>query len=367
MLVAMSVSAASDWVLGIETSCDETAAALLVANGDGTARIAGNVIASQLKTHTRHGGVVPELAARQHLASIDRVIGETLAEGNITPKQLTAIAATGGPGLIGGVLVGSMVAKGMASMLGIPYFAINHLEGHALTIRLTQRLAFPFLLLLVSGGHSQLLAVKGVGDYALYGTTLDDAAGEAFDKSAKLLGLPLPGGPSIEKMAEGGDASAFVLPRPLALRKGCDFSFSGLKTAVMMAWQKSKKTDQARRDLAASIQAAIADCLVSRTTNGMRLFAKHSPQGTKPCLVASGGVAANKVIRAALTEAAMAEGFAFHAPPLNLCTDNGVMIAWAGIERMAAGLPPSAMDFAPRPRWPLTSLQEEATSHAIPA
>ena len=354
------------YILGIETSCDETAVAIIT--GDGA--ILADKKHAQFVTHQPYGGVVPELAAREHIAMIDQCTRQALATASLTPSHLTAIAATAGPGLIGGVLVGAMVGRGMAEALGIPYFTINHLEGHALMARMTEKnLAFPFLLLLVSGGHTQLLAVEGVGSYTLYGETLDDAAGEAFDKSAKVLGLHLPGGPSIETVADKGDSEAFALPRPLAQRAGCDFSFSGLKTALVTAWRGvADKTPQAQSDLAASLQQAIADCLVSRCINAMQRFRGDYQTSTshRPHLVVSGGVAANQVIRHALTHTAQQHGFAFCAPPMHLCSDNGVMIAWAARERLALRLPPAAADFAPRPRWSLTELtadSQEMTPH----
>lgn len=358
---------ADTYILGIETSCDETAAAIV----DGEGCVMADTRHTQIATHQPHGGVVPELAAREHVSVIDGVIRQALSEAKLTPQQLTAVAATAGPGLIGGVVVGCMVATGMATALGIPYYAINHLEGHALMARLPKsQVRFPYLLLLVSGGHTQLLAVEGVGRYRLYGETLDDAAGEAFDKSAKALGLPMPGGPSIEQTAEGGDANRFPLPRPLIKWAGCDFSFSGLKTAVVTAWRNLNVHDKenhsrAQKDLAASVQQAIADCLVSRCVHGMQKFMDDYgggiQSGQQPYLVVSGGVAANKVIRQALTTAAMRHSFLFVAPPISLCTDNGVMIAWAARERMLTGVLPQ--NSPPRPRWSLVNLDETA-SHA---
>ena len=341
-------------ILGIETSCDETAAALVDAGG----RIHANQIFSQLSAHQPHGGVVPEIAARAHSDRIGTVIKAAFDEAGATPKDITAIAATGGPGLIGGVLVGTVAAKAMATALNLPYYAVNHLEGHALTARLTNGVEFPFLLLLVSGGHSQILAVHGVGAYTLYGTTLDDAAGEAFDKSAKVLGLPMPGGANLEHLAQGGDAQKFDLPRPLCKKPGCDLSFSGLKTALIKAWEDGGKTAANAPHLAAALQEAIKDCLVDRCRNAMARFraevSDHDAVGGADFVVA-GGVAANQVIRTSLKDLADAEGFGFHAPPLELCTDNAVMIAWVAAEYMGAGLPSSPLDFAPRPRWALAS------------
>ena len=346
----------TDLVLGIETSCDETAAAVVA--GDGT--IHANIVASQIEDHSRYGGVVPEVAARAHLSLIDGVIAAALEEAGVSITDLDAVAATGGPGLIGGVLVGTVTAKAIALGRNIPFHAINHLEGHALSARLTENVRFPYLLLLVSGGHTQLLEVTAPGQYRRYGTTMDDAAGEAFDKSAKILGLGMPGGPAIEKAAAAGNADVFDLPRPLRNKPGCHFSFSGLKTAVATAHEKSiaPLTDktarrQATADLAASLQAAIADSLASRSKRAMQQFMTHYTDHAAPDFVVAGGVAANSLIRQRLEATAKAAGFAFHAPPVRLCTDNAAMIAWAAIERARAGLAPDGLDFNPRPRWPL--------------
>ena len=338
-------------ILGIETSCDETAAAVIDENG----RIISDVIASQVDEHRHHGGVVPEIAARAHLRHLDDVITEALADAGCGIRDLGAVAATGGPGLIGGVLVGTVTAKAIASALDIPYYAINHLEGHALTARLTDQVSFPFLLLLVSGGHTQLLSVTEVGQYRHYGGTIDDAAGEAFDKSARLLGLPVPGGAEIEKLATKGNPSSVDLPRPLCRKPGCDFSFSGLKTALMTAWHNSDKSETAKHDLAASLQAAVTDCLVAKSDHAMQRFLSEHRMDQADFVV-SGGVAANRLIREKLERLAGQRGFSFHAPPPRLCTDNAVMIAWAAAERMRRGLAADTLDFAPRPRWPLESL-----------
>ena len=338
-------------ILGIETSCDETAVAIV---GDAAPRIRANLVLSQLAEHQPFGGIVPEVAARAHLAHLDRLVGRALAEADVGWDGLDGIAATGGPGLIGGVMVGVLLAKSVALARGLPFLAVNHLEGHALTARLTDDVPFPFLLLLVSGGHCQLLIVEGVGRYRRLGTTVDDAAGECFDKGAKLLGLGFPGGPAIERAAAGGDPARFSLPRPLKGRPGCDFSFSGLKTALreIVVAQGGANTLSARivSDLAASLQAAIADSLLDRTNHAIRKFRATSPTGSH--LVVAGGVAANRALRAALSELAARHGLAFVAPPPALCTDNGAMIAWAGLERLKAGLV-DGLDFAPRPRWPL--------------
>ena len=350
-------------ILGIETSCDETAAALV----DGDGNIHANQISSQISEHQRHGGVVPEIAARAHIDRIRGVISAAMAEAGAKHSVLGAIAATAGPGLIGGVVVGTVTAKAMAAAMGLPYYAINHLEGHALTARLTHPVQFPFLLLLVSGGHSQILVVEGPGQYRLYGATLDDAAGEAFDKSAKVMGLPMPGGPNIERLAKQGDASRFDLPRPMIRKPGCAMSFYGLKTAVIQAWENGGKAASEAPHLAASLQQAIADCLVNRSRNAMHQFWSDFnivAPNIAPDIVVSGGVAANQVIRHGLETLAEAEGFRFHAPPIALCTDNAVMIAWAAAEYINAGLAASPRDFAPRPRWPLAEMSDPSWSAA---
>ena len=336
-------------VLGIETSCDETATAVV----DGDRRILSSVVLSQLDDHRPYGGVVPEIAARAHLAHLGGLVRQALARARIGFDRLDAVAATGGPGLIGGVMVGVMTAKAIAAVRDLPFLAINHLEGHALTARLTDGLAFPYLLLLVSGGHCQLLVVEGVGDYRRLGTTVDDAVGEAFDKAAKLLGLGYPGGPEIERAARDGDARRFALPRPLAGRPGCDFSFSGLKTALRRHVDALPPGPLARRDvddLAASFQAAVGDCLVDRTRNAIAAFRAVHRQGG--ALVVAGGVAANRALRGRLDELAAEAALPFVAPPPGLCTDNAAMIAWAGVERLRLGHA-DRLDFAPRPRWPL--------------
>ncbi|MDE2227746.1 MAG: tRNA (adenosine(37)-N6)-threonylcarbamoyltransferase complex transferase subunit TsaD [Alphaproteobacteria bacterium] len=338
-------------VLGIETSCDETAASVVedaVAFGR---RIRSTLVLSQLAEHRPYGGVVPEIAARAHLEHLDGLIAQALREAAIGFGDLSGVAATGGPGLIGGVIVGVMEAKAIAYARTLPFVAVNHLEGHALSVRLVEDVAFPYLLLLVSGGHCQLLAVEGVGAYRRLGTTIDDAAGECFDKGAKLLGLGYPGGPAIERAARGGNAGRFPLPRPLAGKPGCDFSFSGLKTALAETVRRAGALDdRARADLAASLQAAIVDCLHDRTAHAAERFtARH---GGGHALVAAGGVAANANLRPRLTQLAAERGLRFVAPPPALCTDNAAMIAWAGIERLKLGLA-DPLDFAPRPRWPL--------------
>ncbi len=336
-------------VLGIETSCDETAAAVVT---DGR-EIKSNIIASQLAEHRPYGGVVPEIAARSHLDHTDRVVREAMDAAGVGFGEIDAVAVTGGPGLIGGVIVGVMTAKAIAAVSAKPVINVNHLEAHALTARLTDNVAFPYLLLLVTGGHCQLLIVEGVGAYRRLGTTLDDAVGEAFDKTAKMLGLGYPGGPAVEAAARGGDGSRFDLPRPMKGRDGCDFSFSGLKTAVRQRIAQLPAGELAADDIAdlsASFQDAVADVLDDRTANAIETFrARHSDAST---LVVAGGVAANDYLRKRLDGLAGREGFRLVAPPVELCTDNGVMVAWAGIERLRLGLT-DGLDFAPRPRWPL--------------
>ena len=336
-------------VLGIETSCDETAAAVV----DGDRRILAERLLSQTREHAPYGGVVPEIAARAHLDHLDRLVAETMAEAGLGFGELDGIAAAAGPGLIGGLLVGATTAKVLALASGRPFVAVNHLEAHALTARLTDGLDFPYLLLLVSGGHTQLLAVEGVGRYRLYGETEDDALGEAFDKAARLLGLGFPGGPAVEKAAETGDPARFRLPRPLAGRPGAGFSFSGLKTALRRTVEALPAPGgQDIADLAASFQAAAADTLADRTANAAAMFRSECPAGR--VLVAAGGVAANRSLRARLQRVAEEHGLAFAAPPPRLCTDNAAMIAWTGLERLRLGRR-DGLDFRPRPRWPLAS------------
>jgi N6-L-threonylcarbamoyladenine synthase len=338
-------------VLGIETSCDETAAAVVERNPDGSGRILSEIVLSQLDEHAAFGGVVPEIAARAHVEALDGVVRAALHEAGLGLGGIDAVAATAGPGLIGGVIVGLTTAKAIAYASGKPLVAVNHLEGHALTARLTDGLDFPYLLLLVSGGHSQFVAVEGVGRYRRLGSTIDDALGEAFDKAAKLLGLAYPGGPAVERMAAEGDAGRFDLPRPLKGKPGADFSFSGLKTALRLAAEAAaplSETDVA--DLAAAFQAAVVDVVADRAAHAMAMFA-----AADPALVVAGGVAANRAIRTALEATARTSGFRLVAPPMRLCTDNGVMIAWAGAERLALGLT-DGFDAPARPRWPLDEL-----------
>ena len=342
-------------VLGIETSCDETAAA--VVNGDGV--ILAETVLSQLDEHRPYGGVVPEVAARSHLEHADRLVGETMKKAGIGFDKLDAVAATGGPGLIGGVIVGVMTAKAIAISCKLPFLAVNHLEGHALSARLseTNRTDFPFLLLLVSGGHCQLLSVEGPGHYRRLGTTIDDALGEAFDKTAKMLGLGYPGGPAVEAASKNGNSDRFSLPRPMKGRPGCDFSFSGLKTAVRhaaLALPEGNFQPQDIADLCAGFQAAAGDVLADRTAHALDDFLQTNEKGG--ALVVAGGVAANQALRQRLQRLADERAVDLFVPPAHLCTDNGAMIAWAAIERIAAlGLEAAedTLDFRPRPRWPL--------------
>ena len=337
-------------VLGIETSCDETAAAVVSLTPSGP-RICSNLVQTQIAEHMPYGGVVPEIAARAHLDHLDKVIIRALGEAEVTLADIDGLAAAAGPGLIGGLIVGATMAKGLAWGIGKPFVAVNHLEGHALTARLTDDVSFPYLLLLVSGGHCQLLLCAGVARYTRLGTTLDDAAGEAFDKTAKLIGLDYPGGPAIERVAQEGDASRFNLPRPLQGRSGCDFSFSGLKTAVRhIAADRGCLDPSFRADLAASIELAICDALTDRTEHAVNWFRRCHPEGKT--LVAAGGVAANSRLRRRLASLAEGAGLRFVAPPPALCTDNGAMIAWAGLERLRIGLV-DGLDAPLRPRWPL--------------
>ena len=338
-------------VLGIETSCDETAAAVLAPDG----RVLAETLLSQ-QEHAPYGGVVPEIAARAHLAHLPRLAAAALAEAGVAHADLGAVAATAGPGLIGGLIVGSSFGKGVALAHNLPFVAVNHLEAHALTARLPglapEGMAFPYLLLLVSGGHCQCVAVEGVGRYVRLGGTIDDAAGEAFDKVAKLLGLGWPGGPALERLAAAGDPARFALPRPLLGRPGCDCSFSGLKTAVAHLVAGFPRDAVPSADVAACFQQAVAEVMADRADHAMTLFAARHASRT---LVVAGGVAANTALRAALAEAAAQHGFRLFAPPLKLCGDNAVMVAWAGIERLRLGLA-DPLDHAPRPRWPLESL-----------
>ncbi len=336
-------------VLGIETSCDETAAGVVRRHVDGRVEVLSSIVLSQVKDHAPFGGVVPEIAARAHVEAIDAVIGAAMTKAALDFDELDGVAATAGPGLVGGVMVGLSAGKAISLARGLPLIAVNHLEGHALSARLAADVAYPYLLLLISGGHCQLLDVEGVGRCTRLGSTIDDAAGEAFDKIAKALGLGYPGGPALEKLAVGGDASRFPLPRALLGRAGCDFSFSGLKTAAArLAETVTNETD--RRDLAAAVQGAIARQLAERSERAMRVYAEA--HGGERRFVVAGGVAANSEVRRVLEGVAAAHGFSFTAPPLDYCTDNAAMIALAGAERLALGLV-DGLDAVARPRWPL--------------
>ncbi len=336
-------------VLGIETTCDETAAAVVERGNDGAGKILSNVVRSQIDEHAIYGGVVPEIAARAHVDLLDGIIGAAMKEAGVAFAELSAVAAAAGPGLIGGVIVGLTTAKAIAMVHATPLIAVNHLEAHALTPRLTCALAFPYCLFLASGGHTQIVAVLGVGNYVRLGTTVDDAIGEAFDKVAKMLGLPYPGGPEVERAAESGDPARFDLPRPMLGRNDANFSLSGLKTAVRHeAARLTEAEPQDICDLCASFQAAVLESTADRLAVGLRLFQKRF--GPPRALVAAGGVAANKAIRGALQDVAARAETTLIIPPPALCTDNGAMIAWAGAERLALGLT-DPMDVAPRARW----------------
>lgn len=352
-------------VLGIETSCDETAAAIIERDADGQGRILSNIVLSQIADHEEFGGVVPEIAARAHVEALDGIVATALDEAGLSLGDLDAISATAGPGLIGGLIVGLMTAKALASAASLPLLPVNHLEGHALTARLSDGVKFPYLLLLVSGGHTQVLLVRGVGDYERWATTIDDALGEAFDKTAKLIGLPFPGGPNVEKAAKDGDPKRFALPRPMRGEKRPDFSFSGLKTAVRQAATAiAPLSPQDRADISASFQQAIVETLSERLTRSLDRFRELFPEIAAPVLVVAGGVAANQAIRQSLMQLAAKHGFSFVAPPMVLCGDNAAMIAWAGAERFALGLgPDQPMQFTPRSRWPLDEKSTPVVGH----
>ena len=350
--------------LGIESSCDETSAAIV----DSDKNILSHVIYSQIPEHQKYGGVVPELAARAHILAIDEVIAQTLQKAGKIIDDIDVIAATAGPGLIGGVLVGWMSATGVAQSTGKPLVAVNHLEGHALVPRLCATMAdgtnenvqieFPYLLMLASGGHCQILLVHGVGKYELIGQTLDDSAGEAFDKVAKMLDLGYPGGPVVDNRAKQGNSKAFKFPRPLCDKSGCDFSFSGIKTAARTFLERAEQplSDEYINDFCASFQASVVDCIIDRLGNAMR--DERVRRANPKSLVVAGGVAKNSAIRSAMEKLAKENGMIFAAPPMNLCTDNGAMIAWAGLENYAVGNVVKE-PVAPRPRWPLTELKNE--------
>jgi len=344
-------------VLGLETSCDETAAAVVRLSG-GRAEVIAERVASQTSDHALYGGVVPEIAARAHVERIDGLIRLVMEEADESWDRLSGVAATAGPGLIGGVMVGLSTAKAIALARGLPLIAVNHLEGHALSPRLAEDIPFPYLLLLVSGGHCQFVFVEGIGRYQRLGSTIDDAAGEAFDKTAKLLGLPGAGGPAVERAAEQGDPKAVDLPRPLLDRPGLDMSFSGLKTAVRRAAEDQPLTDKRRADICASFQTAVADILAARSARAMELVTHMSDNRT---FVVAGGVAANKALRTRLEAEARHAGFRFAAPPLKWCTDNAAMIALAGAERLRLGAS-DPLDTPARARWPL----DEASASVAP-
>jgi len=336
-------------VLGIETTCDETAASVVERKVDGSGRILSNVVRSQTEEHARFGGVVPEIAARAHVDLLDSIVDRAMKEAAVGYEQLSAVAAAAGPGLIGGVIVGLTTAKAIAMVHNTPLIAINHLEAHALTPRLTCSLAFPYCLFLASGGHTQIVAVAGVGQYVRLGTTVDDAMGEAFDKVAKMLGLPYPGGPQVERAAAGGDAKRFAFPRPMLGRADANFSLSGLKTAVRNeASRLSPLEPRDISDLCASFQAAVLESTTDRLSVGLKLFQEIF--GPPRALVAAGGVAANRAIRGALQDVAAKAETTLIIPPPALCTDNGAMIAWAGAERLALGIT-DTMEAPPRARW----------------
>ena len=387
-------------VLGLETSCDETAAAVVRGYPPGPGTILSNITYSQIAEHRPYGGVVPEIAARAHVELIDGLIEGALAAAKLDLGDMDAIAATAGPGLIGGVMVGLTSAKALALAAGKPLIAVNHLEAHALSARLSHQLSsplegeggaprtsgapmalrvrgsdlradrtsleFPFLLLLISGGHCELVEAAGVGRYRRYGKTIDDAVGECFDKVAKLLGLPYPGGPQVEKLARHGVAKRVPLPRPMLGRDGADFSFSGLKTAVRQVVTKHQPLSETMKaDIAASVQEAIGEILSDRVRHAMRRFRDEFGDGREFPFVAAGGVAANRAIRERLAIVAESESFSLSLPPLELCTDNAAMVAWAGLERLASGVT-DPLDAPPRDRWPLETLQSSSTTRPSP-
>ncbi len=353
MANAEQIGAKPNLVLGLETSCDETAAAIVLREADGTGRILSNIVRSQWEKHRPFGGVVPEIAARAHLECLDVLVREAMREAGAEFGDLAAVAATSGPGLIGGLIVGAITGKAIALARGLPFIAVHHLEAHALTVGLTEGVPPPYLLLLVSGGHTQLLIVRDVGQYERLGTTIDDALGEAFDKTAKLLGLGFPGGPAVEQAARKGNARRFDLPRPMLGRSDPHFSFAGLKTAVRRTAEKLVPlNDQDVADIAAAFEAAIADVVADRCARGMDLAVTRLGRLAPLRFVVAGGVAANKRLRQTLGELAKARGFSFHVPPVELCGDNAAMIAWTGAERLARGLI-DPLDAPVSPRWPL--------------
>ncbi|MEZ5898834.1 MAG: tRNA (adenosine(37)-N6)-threonylcarbamoyltransferase complex transferase subunit TsaD [Hyphomicrobiaceae bacterium] len=354
-------------VLGIETSCDETAAAVVARDSQGRGRILSNIVRSQFDMHKIYGGVVPEIAARAHGECLDHIVAAAMSEAGVAYGDLDAVAAASGPGLIGGLIVGAVSGKALALAAGKPFLAINHLEAHALTAGLTDGIKPPYLMLLVSGGHTQLLLVESVGRYRRLGTTIDDALGEAFDKTAKLLGLPMPGGPNVEKQARSGDPKRFKLPRPMLGRPEPHFSFAGLKTAVRHAAKAAAPLSQQDvADLCASFEAAVTETVCNRVTVAMGMVEDELRPGPQRSLVVAGGVAANAALRSALQALCMTHGYALLAPPLGLCTDNGAMIAWAGAERLSLGLVDD-LSAAVRPRWPLDPTAPPAIGAGVKA
>jgi N6-L-threonylcarbamoyladenine synthase len=350
-------------VLGIETTCDETAAAVVERPPEGAGRILSNVVLSQINEHAAFGGVVPEIAARAHVEALDMIIARAMADADVDFASIDGVAAAAGPGLVGGVIVGLTTAKAIALVTEKPLIAVNHLEAHALTARLTDGTPFPYCLFLASGGHTQIVAVRGIGEYVRLGTTVDDAIGEAFDKTAKLLGLGYPGGPQVEREALSGNSARFALPRPMLGRRHADFSLSGLKTALRLEAEKiAPLTDQDVRDLCASFQQSVADVVTDRLRAGLKLF--REGHGKPNALVAAGGVAANETIRKALHRVAFEAGTVLVVPPAALCTDNGAMIAWAGAERLALGLT-DELDAVPHARWPLKDVRGPAHTQSV--
>jgi len=354
-------------VLGLETSCDETAAAVVLRTPAGEGRILSNLVRTQWERHRPFGGVVPEIAARAHVECLDILTREAMCQAAVGFDDLDAVAATAGPGLIGGLIVGLITGKAIALARQLPFIAVHHLEAHALTVGLTEGLRPPYLLLLVSGGHTQLLMVRGVGNYERLGTTIDDALGEAFDKTAKLLGLGFPGGPAVERAALKGNAARFDLPRPMVGRKELHFSFAGLKTAVRRtAARLAPLQPQDVADIAAAFEVAVTSCVEDRCTRAMEVAAKQLGAPRDRHFVLAGGVAANARLRAALHDLAIERGFNFHVPPVDLCGDNAAMVAWAGAERLALGLT-DPLDAPVRPRWPLDSNARPAIGAGVKA